>query len=118
MSYRASTCALVYVPKTACKLMPDDPSRSRADSPSPLCHFLSPRRQRVPKDGADAQSSSSPSNATATAPKRDFSLKEGETISVRLGSQAATKKTTKSSDNSGGGAIPLLAPPPGVTRKR
>lgn len=83
------------------------------------------KRQRIPKlehsdSSSSTASSSSAASSVSSAPKRDFSLKAGETISVRIGG-AASKRPAQAAkrENSGGGApIPLLAPPPPAGRSR
>ncbi|KAL7010101.1 hypothetical protein EMMF5_000120 [Cystobasidiomycetes sp. EMM_F5] len=80
------------------------------------------KQQRAPKfDPSDSTSatSSSKSPHIPDGPKRDFTLKAGETISVKLGSGAGPSVTTKkSSSSNAGGPIPLLAPPPSAPKKR
>ncbi|CAD6568871.1 MAG: hypothetical protein CYPHOPRED_002916 [Cyphobasidiales sp. Tagirdzhanova-0007] len=80
------------------------------------------KRQRVPKldpTESDSSSSSTPSSPhIPSGPKRDFSLKEGQTINVKLGSMSGTGKKSNMRSEPPGGGIPLLAPPPPAARKR
>ncbi|KAF8720577.1 hypothetical protein AX14_010921 [Amanita brunnescens Koide BX004] len=56
----------------------------------------------------------------ASGPKKDYSLKEGQTFSIKLpGRNTMTDKSllnTKSSSGSSNGSVPLLPPPPSVKR--
>ncbi|GAA5975966.1 hypothetical protein JCM5350_000793 [Sporobolomyces pararoseus] len=82
------------------------------------------KRQSPPK--LSSNSSSSSSNSPAASPhlppggSRDFSLKEGETISIKLGGNSAIKKKAPTSDLTGGGlgAFKLAPPPPPPPRGR
>ncbi|EGG04886.1 uncharacterized protein MELLADRAFT_116967 [Melampsora larici-populina 98AG31] len=66
--------------------------------------------------GTDHDSKSSPH--LPSGPKRDFSLKDGQTISISLGGKSSKKKpmgsdtSSGSGSTSGGGALPFLPPPP------
>ncbi|RAL65580.1 hypothetical protein DID88_005252 [Monilinia fructigena] len=46
--------------------------------------------------------------------KRDFSLKEGETITVNIGGRGAGRRSPKKSDDSGKGLSGFSLPPPPV----
>ncbi|GAA5894773.1 adaptin-ear-binding coat-associated family protein [Sporobolomyces salmoneus] len=86
------------------------------------------KRQSPPKLSSASTSSSSSSSSTASphlppGGSRDFSLKEGETISIKLGGSSAIKKP-KNADLTGGvgggglGAFKLAPPPPPPPRGR
>ncbi|KAH7923555.1 adaptin ear-binding coat-associated protein 1 NECAP-1 [Leucogyrophana mollusca] len=66
----------------------------------------------------------SPSPHIPAGPKKDYSLKEGQTFSISIPGRASKQASASllGSENSGGGAsgggIPLLPPPPGGGRKR
>ncbi|CAO3608622.1 unnamed protein product [Mucor fragilis] len=54
-----------------------------------------------------------------TTPKKDYSLKEGQTINITIGSVGAkrTRQKPASSNSSGsGGLVPLLPPPPSASQ--
>lgn len=79
------------------------------------------KRQSPPKLSSNPSSSSSSSSSSTTSPhlpaggSRDFSLKEGQTISIKLGGNSSIKKkATPTSDLTGGGGLGAfkLAPPP------
>ncbi|KWU45653.1 adaptin ear-binding coat-associated protein 1 NECAP-1 [Rhodotorula sp. JG-1b] len=82
------------------------------------------KRQNPPKLVPDSSSSSRSTGSTsstsaASAPSQDFSLKAGETISIKLGGVSTKKKvdpaaaaTTKSSGAGGGGLGGFMLPPP------
>ncbi|KAF8623554.1 hypothetical protein AX15_006325 [Amanita polypyramis BW_CC] len=56
----------------------------------------------------------------STAPKKDFSLKEGQTFSIKLPGRSAADKSllgAKSSANTSSGGVPLLPPPPGAKKR-
>ncbi|GAA6008568.1 hypothetical protein JCM11491_003351 [Sporobolomyces phaffii] len=84
------------------------------------------KRQSPPKlssaPGSSASSSSTASPHLPAGGSRDFSLKEGETISIKLGGNSAIKKkpTTTSDSLAGGGlgAFKLAPPPPPPPRGR
>src|SRR5882672_4900028 len=66
--------------------------------------------------------STQPSPHIPTGPKKDYSLKEGQTFSISIpGHAKATAENDlsgTSASSSGSGFIPLLPPPPGVNRKK
>ncbi|BGO88870.1 hypothetical protein NBRC10512_002226 [Rhodotorula toruloides] len=73
------------------------------------------KRQTPPKLVPDAPSSSSSSSSTPSAPaqpSRDFSLKAGETISIKLGGMSTKKKADKPANGAGGGLGGFMLPPP------
>jgi hypothetical protein len=75
----------------------------------------------VPKldPSPDSDSASSAASSPHLGPKRDFSLKAGETISVKIGGGVGGPlKRSGTRNEAPGGAIPLLAPPPPAGRKR
>ncbi|KAI7854720.1 hypothetical protein BDC45DRAFT_507952 [Circinella umbellata] len=54
-----------------------------------------------------------------TLPKKDYSLKEGQTISINIGNVGAkrgNRPNTSSSSNNSGGIVPLLPPPPSAAQ--
>ncbi|TNY23928.1 adaptin ear-binding coat-associated protein 1 [Rhodotorula diobovata] len=73
------------------------------------------KRQNPPKilatPSSSSSSSSSPSSAPAQ-PARDFSLKEGETISIKLGGMSTKKKAPAPGGGAGGGLGGFMLPPP------
>ena len=68
------------------------------------------------------------SSSVSTGPKKDYTLKEGQTFSISIPgrNKSAGRGTTDSllgsgsgvSSNSSGGAIPLLPPPPSASKNR
>ncbi|GAA5936849.1 hypothetical protein JCM3775_002724 [Rhodotorula graminis] len=81
------------------------------------------KRQNPPK--LLPTSSSSSSSSAPTQPSRDFSLKEGETIAIKLGGLSTKKKAPATGAGAGGGAgggglggFMLPPPPPAPPRGR
>lgn len=71
------------------------------------------KRQSPPKLVPEAPTSSSSATSSApTQPSRDFSLKAGETISIKLGGMSTKKKTDKPANGAGGGLGGFMLPPP------
>ncbi|BGP00860.1 DUF1681 domain-containing protein [Rhodotorula toruloides] len=71
------------------------------------------KRQTPPKLVPDAPSSSSSSTPSAPVqPSRDFSLKAGETISIKLGGMSTKRKADKPANGAGGGLGGFMLPPP------
>ncbi|KAH9816715.1 adaptin ear-binding coat-associated protein 1 NECAP-1 [Melampsora americana] len=70
------------------------------------------KRQKFTTQSTVHESTSSPH--LPSGPKRDFSLKEGQTISICLGGRSSPKKKSTSSDppSSTNGPLPFLPPPP------
>lgn len=79
-----------------------------------------------PPPGSDSQSPHAPS-----VPKKDYSLKEGQTFSINIpGKKKAATATSGVTDllgtsansdsfgSGGGGAVPLLPPPPSSNRRK
>ncbi|KAF9013947.1 hypothetical protein BDQ17DRAFT_1341784 [Cyathus striatus] len=68
------------------------------------------------------ESDAEPSPHIPTGPKKDYSLKEGQTFSISIpgrSKRAATSSLIGSSEGSSNdGVIPLLPPPPSAPRKR
>lgn len=79
------------------------------------------RRQR-PKP-LDSDDSTLDPSKSPHAPKQDFSLKEGETLTIKIGAKGGgIKKNTgsllgSSGGSGGGGMLPLLPPPPSAPRR-
>jgi hypothetical protein len=76
------------------------------------------RPQGGPAGAAAAGRKGPPGRPTAPKPvaqevKRDFSLKEGETITVNIGGKSRISRGGESSDTSGGGNLFAIPPPPG-----
>jgi len=68
-----------------------------------------------------------PSPHVPAGPKKDYSLKEGQTFSIAIpgrnklstaGSLLGSGSSSSSGVSSGGGGIPLLPPPPSAPKKR
>lgn len=71
------------------------------------------RAKQNPALQSDATTSQS------TGPKKDYSLKEGQTFSIKLPGRAATDKSllgSKASGNTSSGSVPLLPPPPSTKK--
>jgi len=71
--------------------------------------------------------SAQPSPHIPTGPRKDYSLKEGQTFSISIPGHAksatehnlfASSTSVSAASSSGSGTIPLLPPPPGGNRKR
>ncbi|BGP45324.1 hypothetical protein JCM10450v2_001142 [Rhodotorula kratochvilovae] len=75
------------------------------------------KRQNPPKI-LSTPSSSSSSSSTPSQPSRDFSLKAGETISIKLGGASTKKKAAPASGGGGLGGFMLPPPPPAPPRGR
>lgn len=80
------------------------------------------KRLTAPKTSFSASSSSSSASASAapSQPKRDFSLKEGQTFSIAIpgGSSGKPRPKKEPSAAAGGGGMPFMLPPPPSGRKR
>ncbi|KAE9398146.1 adaptin ear-binding coat-associated protein 1 NECAP-1 [Gymnopus androsaceus JB14] len=88
------------------------------------------KRWRASQNPTEAsEGGDKPSPHLPVGPKKDFSLKEGQTFSIAIpGKKSATETSTgldllgtssvSSSSGSSGGGIPLLPPPPSSTRRR
>ncbi|GAA5996938.1 adaptin-ear-binding coat-associated family protein [Rhodotorula paludigena] len=83
------------------------------------------KRQNPPKLAPETSSSSSSSTSSSVPaqPARDFSLKDGETISIKLGGLSTKKKAAPPPSAAGGGAgglggFMLPPPPPAPPRGR
>ncbi|KAH8929500.1 adaptin ear-binding coat-associated protein 1 NECAP-1 [Atractiella rhizophila] len=71
-------------------------------------------RKRVSLPPTDEASSSS----LPAAPSRDFSLKEGQTITVSIGGKGGKKRERPPpASTTGGGLLPLLPPPPSAPKR-
>ncbi|BGP53165.1 hypothetical protein JCM8202_003680 [Rhodotorula sphaerocarpa] len=75
--------------------------------------------QNPPKLAADSTSSSSTSSSSSSnstarppAPSQDFSLKAGETISIKLGGTSTKKRAEPPAGGGGGGLGSFMLPPP------
>lgn len=98
-------------PVLDCLLKDDDKNRANEHATCFLHHPSHTRRQRVIPASEDSESNSSPH--IPSGPKRDFSLKEGQTISISLGGRSTSQKKKESDGlSSTGGSMPLLPPPP------
>ncbi|GAA6029964.1 hypothetical protein JCM8097_009191 [Rhodosporidiobolus ruineniae] len=79
------------------------------------------KRQNPPKalsSSSDPSASSGPSPHLPAGGSRDFSLKEGETFSIRLGGASTKKKAPAPSAGGGGlGGFKLAPPPPPPARR-
>lgn len=92
-------------------------SRSCLSLSSTSIEFLKLRRFRAKQN--PTQPDQTPASE-ASGPKKDYSLKEGQTFSIKLpGRSTVTDKSllnAKSSSGSSSGGVPLLPPPPSVKR--
>ncbi|GAA5979217.1 hypothetical protein JCM10908_002842 [Rhodotorula pacifica] len=73
------------------------------------------KRQNPPKLVPELPSSSSSSSTSSSAsaqPSQDFSLKAGETISIKLGGLSTKKKADPAKSAGGGGLGGFMLPPP------
>ena len=98
------------------------PSRAGTDDRSPPRADWS-KRQNPPALVPPSSSSSSSSSSAPAQPARDFSLKEGETISIKLGGLSTKKKAPAPGGAGGGGGgglggFMLPPPPPAPPRGR
>ncbi|KAF9454616.1 adaptin ear-binding coat-associated protein 1 NECAP-1 [Macrolepiota fuliginosa MF-IS2] len=69
----------------------------------------------------DTAEPGAPSPHLPIGPKKDYSLKEGQTFTINLpgrSGQTSSLNVSNSVSNSTGSSIPLLPPPPGGTKKR
>ncbi|GAA5810078.1 hypothetical protein MFLAVUS_003496 [Mucor flavus] len=51
-----------------------------------------------------------------TTPKKDYSLKEGQTINITIGNVGAKRTRQKPTNTNTGGLVPLLPPPPSASQ--
>ncbi|KAI8351219.1 adaptin ear-binding coat-associated protein 1 [Choanephora cucurbitarum] len=69
------------------------------------------KQLRAEKDAAER------ANHVDTTPKKDYSLKEGQTINITIGNVGAKRTRQKPATPSGnGGLVPLLPPPPSASQ--
>ncbi|KAK2466826.1 hypothetical protein APHAL10511_001084 [Amanita phalloides] len=54
--------------------------------------------------------------AQPSGPKKDYSLKEGQTFSIKLPGRGSTDKSLISNKSASGSSVPLLPPPPSVKK--
>ncbi|SCV72794.1 BQ2448_4331 [Microbotryum intermedium] len=70
------------------------------------------KRQTPPKAPSPTTSTSSQSSTAPTALSKDFSLKEGEVLSIKFGGISTKKKATTTNESGLGGGGGFLLPPP------
>lgn len=94
---------------------------SNARVSHPLARQLMPPRRYKAKLHVETAEADAPSPHLPPGPKKDYSLKEGQTFTINLpgrGSQTSSLNTSGNSSTSSGASIPLLPPPPSGTKRR
>lgn len=90
-----------------------------------MCNLNRIHRRRKALSNPPSNSSEQSSPHIPSGPKKDYSLKEGQTFSIAIPgrNKTATGSTllgssSSTSSTSTGAAIPLLPPPPSATKRR
>lgn len=89
-----------------------------------MCNMDRIHRRRKALSNPPSNSSEQSSPHIPSGPKKDYSLKEGQTFSIAIPgrNKTATGSTllgsSSTSSTSTGAAIPLLPPPPSATKRR